>query len=302
MTGGDRMFFLGVSTSGSSIMKLFPIWCELLDLEATMEGRDLPIGAEPAVYRDAVQEIAGRPDVLGALVTTHKVDVFRHALDSFDEVDDNARLCREVSSISKRDGFLWAHAKDPISAGKSLGRIVGAGPPPRHVLCLGAGGAGTAISVFLLRHPNRPARVVMVDRDPSRIERVRAIHDDLGAPTEVDYRLHGHPTSNDELLAGFPAGCLVINATGMGKDVPGSPLTDAARFPEGAVVWELNYRGDLTFLEQAQRQAERKGIAVHDGWDYFLYGWSEVIAEVFHLQIDDTCFEELRGAAEALRP
>ena len=59
---------------------------------------------------------------------------------------------------------------------------------------------------------------------------------------------------------------------------------DAARFPERTVAWELNYRGDLAFLAQARDQADR-GLAVHDGWAYFVHGWTRVIAEVFDTAI-----------------
>ena len=56
-------------------------------------------------------------------------------------------------------------------------------------------------------------------------------------------------------------------------------------FPEGGVAWELNYRGDLVFLDQARRQqAARAASQVEDGWTYFLHGWTQVIAEVFHLE------------------
>ena len=61
------------------------------------------------------------------------------------------------------------------------------------------------------------------------------------------------PADNDAVLAGLGAGALVVNATGLGKDGPGSPLTDRARFPVDAVAWDLNYRGDLVFLQQARR-------------------------------------------------
>ena len=46
-------------------------------------------------------------------------------------------------------------------------------------------------------------------------------------------------------MEALPAGSLVINATGLGKDRPGSPLTDHCKFPENGLVWELNYRGTL---------------------------------------------------------
>jgi shikimate 5-dehydrogenase len=58
----------------------------------------------------------------------------------------------------------------------------------------------------------------------------------------------------------------------MGKDRPGSPITWQARFPAGAVVWELNYRGDLQFLRQARLQARSRQLQVHDGWQLFCPG------------------------------
>ena len=48
-------------------------------------------------------------------------------------------------------------------------------------------------------------------------------------------------------------------------------------------MWEINYRGDLLFKEQAGRQAERRKLHIEDGWIYFIHGWTQVIAEVFHM-------------------
>jgi shikimate 5-dehydrogenase len=45
-------------------------------------------------------------------------------------------------------------------------------------------------------------------------------------------------------------------------------VSQLARFPAGAVVSELNYRGDLPLLIQAQAQH----VAVHDGWSLFCQG------------------------------
>jgi shikimate dehydrogenase len=296
----ERMFFIGVSTESSSIMKLFPIWSEVLGLDATIEGRDLPIDGDPVVYRDAVREIAENDDVKGALVTTHKVAVFRHAGELFTRLDANARLCREVSCISKQSGRLVGHAKDPIASGRSMERIFAV--PPSHVLCLGAGGAGTAIGVYLLRHPRPPERVVVVDRDPQRIDEVRGVLGQLDGDGAVSYRITAGAEENDALLAEMPEGSFVVNATGMGKDTPGSPVSSSAVFPRGAIVWELNYRGELDFLRQAESLALQRGLQTHDGWNYFVYGWSEVLAEVFRFDLTEDLFEELRSVAEPLRP
>lgn len=286
-------------------MRLFPRWSEILGIEAEIRGRDLPIGAESGAYREVVGEIRSSAEVEGALVTTHKVDVYRHAGDLFDELDEYARICREVSCISKRDGALVGHAKDPITAGLALEHMLASdywAGREAHVLCLGGGGAGTAITVYLLGLPEPPLRIVVTDRNRGRIELLEAVHAKLGKRTELAYRVVSRPAESDELVAELPPGSLVVNATGMGKDVPGSPLAGHVLFPENGIVWDLNYRGELEFLRQARAQAAERRLTLHDGWRYFLHGWSEVIVEVFHLELTPALFERLADAAAPVRP
>ena len=114
---------------------------------------------------------------------------------------------------------------------------------------------------------------------------MKAIHAQFKLPFEIQYHLATTPTDNDALVALLPEGSLVINATGLGKDAPGSPLTDDAVFPKRGFVWEFNYRGDLIFLDQARAQEKEKELTIEDGWVYFIHGWTRVIAEVFHIDI-----------------
>ncbi len=94
---------------------------------------------------------------------------------------------------------------------------------------------------------------------------------------------------------------IVINATGMGKDIPGSPVTDAGLFPMHGIAWEFNYRGELEFMHQALRQRHTRGVRVEDGWIYFLHGWSQVIAQALHVELTDALFARLDEAASAVR-
>jgi shikimate dehydrogenase len=290
-------------------MKVFPRWARVLGLgDARLEGRDLPLDAEPELYRRAVEQI--RRDLLsvGALVTTHKINLLAAAYDLFDELDPYAQLCEEVSCISKRDGRVIGHAKDPITSGRSLEAMLDPGYFRRtggEVLCLGAGGSGTAISVYLMgrRDPaDRPARIVMVDRKRKNLDALRRVHERLGSSSIlVEYVENADPTKNDKLMAGLPSGSVVVNATGMGKDVPGSPVTDDGLFPLNGVVWELNYRGELDFFRQARGQQAARNLTVEDGWLYFLHGWSEAIAEVFDVELTPERFQALSSEAETIR-
>jgi shikimate dehydrogenase len=271
-------------------------------------GRDLPIHAPPQRYRDLVQSIKGDLHERGALVTTHKIDLFEACRDLFDGVDESAALCGETSCLYKRDGLLRAQATDPVAAGRALGEFL----PDDYwletageVLCLGAGGSAVAITVHLIKraaNSTGPARITVVNRSAARLEAMRMIHARLRSPIEINYMKNVDPQVNDQYVRHLPPGSLVINATGMGKDTPGSPITDAVEFPEGGFAWELNYRGDLQFLRQALRQVESRGLHVHDGWRYFIHGWAAVMEEVFDLRIDDDRLARLAALSEGERP
>lgn len=302
------MYFIGVTTTKSSIMSVFPKWSEILGLGAQIVGYDAPIHAPADTYRSIVEHIRDDPMTRGALVTTHKIDLLEACRDLFDYLDPYADICGEISSISKQDGKLCGHAKDPISSGLALDHFIPADhwrQSGGHVLCLGAGGAAIAISIFLAERSNTgeyPPRMIMADIAQERIDALKEIHTRLNTPIEFEYRLTQSAAENDRLMADLPAGSLVINATGLGKDRPGSPISDAGAFPLGGYVWELNYRGALDFMHQAERQAAQRGLVIEDGWVYFLHGWTQVIAEVFHLQLTPDVFKRLDEAASALRP
>jgi shikimate 5-dehydrogenase len=287
------MYFIGVSTAHSSIMKVFPRWAEYLGMSnAQLTGIDFPLHAEPAAYLTVIEFIKRDPLSQGALVTTHKIDLFSACRDLFDEIDPHARRLGETSCLSKAGGKLVAHAKDPISSGLALDGFL----PPNHwqktgaeAFLIGAGGSSIATSWHLMcsesNDGNRPSRILVSDRQPARLTEMRHVHTGFGSDVPVDYLEITGPEDNDAILRRLKPGSLVVNATGLGKDAPGSPMTDAADFPRHGIVWEFNYRGDLVFLRQAKAQAEARNLQVEDGWTYFIHGWTRVIAEVFHLDI-----------------
>ena len=89
---------------------------------------------------------------------------------------------------------------------------------------------------------------------------------------QFEYHLSGDAGDNDALLAALPAGSLVINATGLGKDKPGSPLSAEALFPRAGLIWELNYRGRRDFMRGAQAQAAARDL-LSGGWLGLLPPW-----------------------------
>lgn len=296
-------YFVGVTTGQSSIMRVFPKWAEALGLDAVMKGIDLPLHAPAEDYRAVVDFLKHDPLSLGALVTTHKLDLYNACRDLFDYVDPYAEKLGEVSCLSKQDGAFRAHAKDPISSGRALEAFV----PEHHwrdhggeVLLLGAGGSSLAMTMYLTQEAfgdNVPRRITIANRSRPRLDSAQEVLSGLNPKTELRFVLGPSPADNDALVAALPPHSLVVNATGLGKDAPGSPTTDAVDYPRDSLVWEINYRGNLIFKEQAQAQAGDKGLHVEDGWIYFIHGWTQVMEEVFHITMDDETLDRLSAIA-----
>ena len=161
----------------------------------------------------------------------------------------------------------------------------------RQLLLLGAGGSSMALTLYLHDRSKAggdvPARIVVTALAESGLADIREVHDRIGFALPIDYAATPEPSAADRFLANLPEGSMVVNATGLGKDRPGSPLTDAAVFPRNGVAWEFNYRGDLDFLKRAKTAQAQAPLIVADGWTYFIHGWTRVIAEVFDIGISD---------------
>ncbi len=302
------VYFIGVTTTKSSIMKVFPLWMKVLGREdVVIEGVDLKIHDDPQAYRAATAQIKYDPLSLGALVTTHKVDLYHAAEDMFDYVDRYARITGEVSSISKREGRLEGHAKDPITAGLSLDAIIGKdyfGRTGGEVLIFGAGGSSAATVLHLMMKADaadRPRKVHIVNRSQGRLDSVTAMVAGLGTDIALVYTCNQDPHVNDAIMGSLPEYSIVINATGMGKDTPGSPVTNAGLFPRSGIAWEFNYRGELDFMHQALAQTESRAVKVEDGWLYFVHGWTQVVAQVLHVDLTPELFAKLEAAAATVR-
>ncbi|MCD8058802.1 MAG: hypothetical protein LUF88_10340 [Bacteroides fragilis] len=299
------LYFIGVTTGQSSIMKVFPAWANAMGLKAVIKGIDIGIHEKPEVYRQVVSFIKNDPLSYGALVTTHKLDLYAACSDMFEYLDPYALKFHEMSCISKKDGKLCGHAKDPISSGLAMSDFV-----PKNwwkkggdFYVIGAGGSAISMGSYLMRKESegdRPKRIIVSNRSQPRLSEIERLFTEINpGDIECKYYLCPTPQQNDNVLAGIKPYSVIVNATGLGKDRPGSPLTDSALFPENSIVWEINYRGELNFMKQAAEQKEDRNLQIEDGWRYFIYGWTQVIEEVFHYPIDGKLLDVLDGIASA---
>lgn len=305
------MGFIGVTTGSSSIMKIFPHWAEALGLPTTrLIGHDVALNADREAYQEIVTRIHNDPLHWGALVTTHKMAVFDHAAGEFDSLDDLAVTFAEISSIAKRgdrqaSSRLTGAAKDPVTVQLALEEFL----PHDHfartkaaALVLGAGGSGNSLTYNLGVRSDAPTRVIVAARREESLRHARALHERAGIDSGLmEYALIAGPADVDRLIESLPPESLVVNATGMGKDRPGSPMSDSVVLPERGVVWEFNYRGSLEFLAQARAQEAGRSLHIEDGWRYFIHGWTQVIADVFDIGMPPETVDRLAEIAGNVR-
>ena len=302
------LYFIGVTTGKSSIMKVFPKWADALELkDVAIKGIDLVRPSSAPQYRKVVEFIKNDPLSLGALVTTHKIDLYNACKDLFDYIDPYAMMLSEVSCLSKRDGKFCAHAKDPISSGLSIEAFMPKDFWKNHggeAILIGAGGSSLAMILYFAqeRHKdNIPKKVVLCNRSESRLISAKEHLESIENRFPIEYKLT--PMSDgakaiDKLIANAPPYSLIVNATGLGKDAPGSPTSDAVVYPMNSLVWEINYRGDLIFMYQAQAQEKERNLHIEDGWIYFIHGWTQVISEVFNIKIEGELLDKLSDIAQ----
>lgn len=292
-----EIWFLGVSTGSSTIHRALPRWGVELGRPLRVRGVDLPVGAPAEDYRRFCERLATDSAALGAVVTTHKAALHRAAHSHFCQVDPLANLTAEINAIRRDPDGLSGFARDPVSVGRVVDRIWPG--CDRQVVCLGGGGTAIALLAHLARQAVRPSAVTVCETDHSQVEELRRFTVRLDTDVPIIVRDDSDRGTWDAVVRAAQPGSLIVNATGLGKDRPGSPVTDNVAFPTGAVAWELNYRGDLHFLRLA---SQGSGRTAHDGWALFCHGWAAALTAILDLPDDPGLADRLAARIPDLAP
>ena len=311
--GPDLYLFIGISTAGSSVHGAFPVWAPLVAPDSVLRGVDLPEDAPTDQFHRLVRAMRDNPHVHGAVVTSHKLRLYRAIDDLLDQVDPLVEITHEINSLDTRNGGISGYARDAQSLDIVLDTTGTETPrPDRAVTCIGAGGSAIALMLAMgldIRATMTSGRAVpragATRRGPLTIlGRRKAALDEI---RQVQERANLENMELALVLASDPeqvarevrraAGTVIVNATGLGKLAPGSPLPGPDVFPEGTLAWDFNYRGPLTFLEQARLAT----IATVDGWDYFVAGWAAGLAAVTGNDLTIELFDRFRAVSVPLR-
>jgi shikimate dehydrogenase len=216
--------------------------------------RIIDLGPQPgAGAEDAAAELlhAARSVGFDGLNITHpcKQSVIKH----IDELSQEAAQLGAVNTVVFRAGSAVGHNTDVTGFAQSFSRGL-PGAPLDHVVQLGAGGAGAAVSHALLGLGT--GRLTLVDTEPARAESLAAAlnrHFGQGRVTAVSPQaLDGELALADGLVHATPVGMAAH---------PGLPLPAGLLRPELWVA-EVVYRPLETELV---REARRIGCRTLDG-------------------------------------
>lgn len=297
------MMFLGVSTSSSRVQKLFHDWSRCLKSQLLLVSRDLPLGSERAEYRHFVDEMRSKnPPINGALITSHKAALYDAAYDLFDQVDTTAQRLEEVGMIYWKNNMMIAGANDALSTRRVTQRMLLKAQNwmngCRRAIILGGGGAGVALANTLVTDDRLGCvEVIVTEIDQARIEKLSTMFEAWNSP--IPLRVLPSSSGIDELISASGPGSLIANATGLGKDREGNPVSANVKFPKQSFIWEFNYRfcvqAEPTFMEIALSQSREYELTIEDGTDYFIWGWLCVMANILSLQPTEyyNCFSRV---------
>lgn len=310
--GAPLVVFVGVATGGSIAHAVFGDWARILGRPWRLAGVDLPLSTSAEDYRQLVAAMHSNPTVYGAVITAHKLHIYSACAAVLDYRDQLADLTREFNALATkttlegyaRDAMSLTYVLPSLAAHLPAGTLAG-----RHVLCLGAGGAATALLLALhfnissdmtaSARSDRPGYVTFADTSQAALRALRSVATRANLDSTRLAFVHVQGASDCDRLVGIlPTSALVINATGLGKDQWGSPLSEAALLSPGMVAWDLNYRGNLTFL----RQAAARGAWPVDGWDYFTTGWAAALTAITSVSLTTSLLAQFHKAAAPYRP
>ncbi|MDQ3660475.1 MAG: hypothetical protein M3454_05335 [Actinomycetota bacterium] len=255
-----------------------------LGINARLEGVDLPLASPPDAYRRFVRRLEDEPQIAGAVITSHKLDLYESCRDLLTPAHALVENMGEAACITKGAKGLGAHTVDPLSSRRALEEVLKPrGGKVPGALVLGAGGAGLAVALVLPAFSE--GRVTLADTRPDRLEHASQVSTNTSQTAPITTAVIPEGGDSDGLVASLRPGSMIVNATGLGKDVPGSPVTDAISWPKSSLLWDLNYRGDLTMLQQAGERAAECSIGIHDGWPLFMHGWAMSLSLIFQLEV-----------------
>jgi shikimate dehydrogenase len=205
---------------------------------------------EPARLEDFLGGLS-RNGISGLNVTIpHKIKAREYAA-SHGSLDQNAARLGAINTIKVENGLLSGHNTDGAGFYRSLVKDLGFEPEGKNILVVGAGGAGSAIVMYL---GNGPAKIFLMDIDPKRCDALKSHYKKYYDEKRLI------PVKADDLKEVSADLSLLVNATPLGMNDADSLPVDAGILRAGLYVYDLVYNRPMTALVKEARR--RKAHAV----------------------------------------
>ena len=279
------VLFLGRDTTGTLAAKSFPAWMRLFDADCELVCINMSPDSGDQEYVSLLARVRDLKGCAGMMVTSHKVRLYQAAHTSFDRSSSDVELLEEVGGVVVSDKRVVAVSPDAAGFRDEFRQHVNT-TSAVDIIVLGGGGASRAIALVASALPNvRRIAVTEIDsRRRSELQRWVAWLRIRGVNKPIDIL---PAEANNELTSNAAPGALVVNASGLGKDSAGSPISRKVKFPFGSIVWDLNYRGELTFLDHANDQADKRDLFVMDGFSLFVKNWTWLLECALGKKLND---------------
>lgn len=282
----DYMGFVGVMIVFLLIMKVFLLWVDIFGFFIWIfVGYDLLMDVDFVQYCVMVEQICNDFYYCGVFVIMYKMNVYVVVVDLFDEFDLFVVLCVEIFSIVKCGFILFGCVKDLIMVDLVLcdfffvDYFVCIGV---EVVIFGVGGFGIVLSWVFVEWDDVLVFIIVMVCMQDKFDYFCEVYCQYGIFEGLFcYVVIEMLEEVDVLVMVVFVGLVIVNVIGFGKDCFGLFLIDVVVFFEGVYVWEFNYCGLLEFLYQVEVQQDGCVLYVVNGWWYFIYGWLQVVVDVF---------------------
>lgn len=197
------------------------------------------VDVDPERLEEFLDTVAAR-NISGLNVTIpHKIKV-REYLERKGQLDENAKRLGAVNTIDiAKDGILRGHNTDGPGFYRSLAGDLGFEPEAKSVFILGAGGAATAIAMYL---GSAPKKIFVYDVESERADTLRNQYAKYYGEAKFEV------VEKKNFKGALSESSLLINATPIGmKEGDPSPVEKDMLHP-GLRVYDLVYNRQVTQL------------------------------------------------------
>lgn len=209
----------------------------------------------PEAFESAMRGLA-KAGAVGINCTIPHKDA---ALRLCDEITEDARIARAVNTLHFRPGGIFGANTDVEGFVESLRQDAGFDFPGKNVVLFGAGGAGRAIALGILRAGT--ARLTLINRTVEKAEALAAELQPLFPAQTI--AVLPHESDHAGFIAALESADLIANSTSLGLKETDPPPCDPSAIATGAVVFDAAYtaRRSTAWL----RAAAARGLKTLDG-------------------------------------